>query len=216
MTEKFRKDYFVKDKYTISDSNYIDYRTKKFSTLADNILEVFGLCGSDSNVDDNKDVSVLDFGCATGALLKEIKNRGYENIKGTDISNWAIEYGKDNFLLRKELEYYNRNLLCEHFDYMIMLDVLEHLPDYELETILGLAKIGLENKLIVRIPVSIVEGEDYLLEVSKNDRTHIQIHCREWWIDKIENVGLKYLEDVNKEAIYSSDGVFCGLFEKVK
>lgn len=173
--------------------------------LADNIIDIFGCDSNDS---------ILDFGCATGALLKELKDRGYENIKGTDISNWAIEYGKDSFMLKKELEFYNRNLLCEPFDYMIMLDVLEHLPDYELETVLGLAKIGLGKKLIVRIPVSLKEGEDYLLEVSKNDRTHIQIHSRNWWIGKIENVGLSYLNDINKETIYSSNGVFCGLFGK--
>lgn len=205
MTEKFVKNYFVKDKYTISDSNYIDYRTKKFSVLADNIIEVFG-CGDGD--------SILDFGCATGALLKEFKNRGYTNIKGTDISNWAIEYGKDNFGLGKELEFYNRNLLCEPFDYMIMLDVLEHLPDYELETVLGLAVKGLRKKLIVRIPVSSEEGEDYFLDVSKNDRTHIQIHDVNWWTNKIKSFGLRFLGYVDEEAIYDDEGVFCGVFLK--
>lgn len=209
MTEKFVKNYFVKDKYTISDSNYIDYRTKKFSVLADNIIETFGL---GERGEGGYNYSILDFGCATGALLKELKNRGFIEIKGTDISNWAIEYGKDNFGLVKELEFYNRNLLCESFDYMIMLDVLEHLPDYELETVLELAIKGLRKKLIVRIPISLKEGDDYLLDVSKNDRTHIQIHDKKWWIGKIESVGFTYLDDIHKEAIYSSDGVFCAVF----
>jgi predicted TPR repeat methyltransferase len=207
MKEKFKEDYFVKDVDSKDGSNYIDYRTKKFSVLADNIIEIFELGDNNSGKK-----NILDFGCATGALLKELKDRGFSDIKGTDISNWAIEYGKDAFRLESDLEFYNRNLLCEPFDYIIMLDVLEHLPDYELETVLGLAKKGLRHKLLVRIPVSLVEGEDFVLDVSKNDRTHIQIHDTQWWLNKIESVGFKYLTDIHKDAIYSSPGVFCAIF----
>lgn len=197
MKEKFRQDYFVRNINIVDktfDSNYIDYRAKKFTILADNIIDIFEL---DKESRKDKEIfSILDFGCATGALLKELKDKGFTNIKGADISNWAIEYGKDTFELKNELEFYNRNLLCEMFDYIIMLDVVEHLPDYELETIFKLASKGLRKKLLVRIPVSHQEGEDFVLEVSKNDRTHIQIHSKEWWINTIESFGFVYLTEL--------------------
>lgn len=202
MTNVFEEKYFVG---ASGNSNYVDYRTKKFSDLADNIVNILSL---------NKEDRILDFGCATGALLKELKDKGFYNIKGTDISNWAIEYGKDTFLLDNELDFYNRNLLYEDFDYIIMLDVLEHLPDYELETVLKLISKGNNNKkLLVRIPVSAIEGEDFVLEVSKNDRTHIQIHSKDWWIEKFNSFGFIFVIDVHENSIYSSNGVFCGVFE---
>ena len=196
----FESDYFI----GAIMSNYTDYRTKKFSELANNIINILSL---------NKNSRILDFGCATGGLLRELKNRGFENIKGTDISNWAIEYGKDTFGLDKEIDFYNRNLLCEAFDYIIVLDTLEHMTNYELETVLKLANKGLKRELLVRIPVSTIEGEDYMLDVSKNDRTHIQIHCKDWWIKTIESYGFKFVKDVFETVIYSSEGVFCGVFK---
>lgn len=219
MKEKFRGSYFVRSVGSKTfDSNYVDYRTKKFSNLANDIIEVLELESKKSGESEKykeckKDDSILDFGCATGALLKELKDRGFKNVKGTDISNWAIEYGKETYELNNELEFYNRNLLCETFDHIIMLDVIEHLPDYELETVFKLAHKGLKKKLLIRVPTSCREGEDFVLDVSKNDRTHIQIHSKDWWISKIESFGFVYLTDVSRDNIFSSPGVFCGMFK---
>lgn len=201
MNETYEEKYFI----GASRSNYVDYRTKRFSNLADNIIKILGL--------GNKDCRIIDFGCATGALINELRNREFNNIKGTDISNWAIEYGREIYGLEDELDFYNRNLLYKGADYIIMLDVLEHLPDYELETVLKLTRKGLKRLLLVRIPVSALEGEDFVLDVSKNDRTHIQIHSRYWWIEKFNSFGFMFSKDVYEDSIYSSTGVFCGVFE---
>lgn len=200
MNYKFGKDYFI----GASKSNYIDYRIRKFSDQVNDIVKILDL---------KEDDRILDFGCATGALLKELKDRKFKNLKGTDISNWAIEYGKETYKLDNELEFYNRNLLCETSDYIIMLDVIEHLPDYELETVFKLARKGLKKKLLIRAPVSCQEGEDFFLDISKNDKTHIQIHTRDWWIDKIESFGFIFLEEIFENTIFSSSGVFCGVFQ---
>lgn len=207
MNDIYEEKYFI----GASRSNYLDYRTKRFSNLADNIIKIFGLNHSSGY---NKDFKIIDFGCATGALLNELKNRGFNNIKGTDISNWAIEYGREVYGLEDELEFYNRNLLYEGSDYIIMLDVLEHLPDYELEIILRLTRKGLKRLLLVRIPVSAVEGEDFVLDVSKNDRTHIQIHSKGWWIEKFNSFEFKFLYSIHMSSIYDSDGVMCAVFTK--
>lgn len=196
---QFEKNYFVNS----SISNYIDYRKKKFESQVSDLVNILKLKKTDS---------ILDFGCATGGLLRCLKERGFTNIQGTDISCWAIEYGKSNFDLQNELEFYNRNLLYCGADYIFMFDVLEHLSDGELEIILKLARNGLAKKLLVRVPISLNEGEDYFLDVSKNDKTHIQIHCKDWWIEMLNSFGFIFQKEIECETIYCSSGVFSGIF----
>jgi len=47
-----------------------------------------------------KDV-IVDYGCATGVLISSFKKLGFKKLTGTDISYWAIEYGKREFHLTK-------------------------------------------------------------------------------------------------------------------
>ena len=158
---------------------------------------------------------IIDFGCATGALLHEFKKRGYDRIKGTDVSYWAIEWGKQKLKLDKELDYYNRNLLTEQKDIVIMLDVLEHIPSVtEIRLILKLTKKKHRGQLIIRIPVAIEEGLDYYLKVSRNDKTHVQCHCKRWWLQLFEEGGYELIKEFyEKGVIWSSKGVFTGVLK---
>jgi len=40
----------------------------------------------------DKDISIIDAGCGTGGLILCLKERGYNNIKGFDLANQAIQY----------------------------------------------------------------------------------------------------------------------------
>jgi len=199
---KFESDYFINS----HTSNYTDYRKIKYSKLCDALIQYCKI---------EKNDKIVDFGAATGALLCEFKKRGFSNIKGTDISYWAVEWGQQNLGLMKELEHYNRNMLAEPKDFCIMLDVLEHIPSVaEMQLILRLTRRKLRKHLIVRIPVSAKEGEDYCLKVSRNDRTHVQCHCKEWWIKLFEECGYKLVEEFHhKNVIWSSSGVFAGVLQ---
>ena len=198
----FESQYFTKSEV----SNYDDYRKIKYSKLCDVLIQNCRIEINDK---------IVDFGCATGALLFEFKKRGFNHIKGTDISYWAIEWGQQNLGLEKELEHYNRNMLTEPKDFCIMLDVLEHIPTIEeLQLILGLTKRNLRKTLIVRIPISAREGEDYYLKVSRNDRTHVQCHCRKWWIKLLEKCEYNLTKEFHDRGIiWSSKGVFTGVFK---
>ena len=198
----FEKEYFINSKV----SNYQNYLTKKFSQLAKDIIKYFGLKKTDV---------IIDFGCGCGGLVFEIKKHGFSSIKGTDISHWAIEEGIKMFSLDKEIEHYNRNLLTQPKDYVFLFDVLEHMPQYEIGFVLELAKKNLRKFVIVRVPVCRKEGEPYALEVSRNDKTHIQCHTREWWINRFEEKSYKLVDDLHLPSIYSSDGVFAGVFKAV-
>ena len=201
MTNKFEEKYFVGSK----ESNYTDYRIKKFDGLAEDLIEELNMRPIDR---------IVDFGCATGALMHSLKCKGYYGVSGTDIGIWPINYGRETFGFDyRQLQHYNLNLLNEPKDWVMMLDVLEHCPDSELDRILGVLSDNLPKKgLVVRIPVSKHEGEDFVLDVSKNDRTHIQIHDKDWWTDLIETTGLIHRMRLSRNNIYDSDGVFCAWF----
>lgn len=196
----FEKGYFVQSEL----SNYEDYRKKKFDKLADDLIRLLKL---------KPDTKILDFGCATGGLLKSFKERGFENLKGTDISYWAIQYGKLNYGLEEELEYHNVNLLTCDFDIIFFLDVLEHVPSVgEIKQYLDLIRGG--TRVIIRVPISAIEGEPYVLEVSRNDSTHVQCHSAEWWENLLSECGFISGVSFVGRAIYESEGVFARCYVK--
>lgn len=195
----FEEKYFIQSE----NSNYKDYRKRKWGKLAKDLISL---------LDIEPQTQILDFGCATGGLIRELKNRGINKVKGTDISYWSIGYGKKFLGLEEELEFCNLNLLTKDFDIILFLDVLEHIPTIgELRKLLNLAKA---DKIIVRIPISAVEGENYVFLVSQNDTTHIQCHTKEWWINLLNECGYKLDIFLNGEAIYDSEGIFAGVFIK--
>ena len=158
------------------------------------------------------ETEILDFGAAIGGLLYALKSNGINNVIGTDISYWAIDFGRKQYgLSKKELQYYNIQLLEHRFDCIFFLDVLEHIYTDEIHKILTIAKA---DTIAVRIPVSLVEGDDFVLDVSKNDKTHIQIHTKEWWIDMFDKHGYSEFEIFNKDNIYDSEGVLAGYLKR--
>lgn len=199
---KFKRDYFINSKI----SNYQDYTSKKFNGLADDLIKELSL---------EKTNKILDFGCATGGLLKELKERGFKFLKGTDISYWAVTQAKINNELLKQVDYFNLELLSKTYDYVFCFDVLEHIDTYNLQQILSLFAMGkIKKGFIVRVPVSAKEGEHFVLPVSRNDKTHIQIHTKEWWIDLFKKHGFKLKKVISQKEIYDSEGVFSAWFEK--
>ncbi len=188
--ETFNEEYY-------KTNNYVNYLERDFSDQADDIIKIFDL---------KYYSNILDFGCALGGLLYTIKNKGCYRVTGTDISYWAIETGLEKYKLN--LEHYNRNLLIDTiWDAVILLDVLEHMDYTELSIILQLLKISNgSNVILVRVPVSKNEGEDYVLECSRLDKTHIQRHCKQWWINRFTEAGFD-IEYISTKTMYDSDGV---------
>lgn len=192
---KYGKQYFTR-------GNYSNYLERKFGALAQDIARELRL---------EPGQKLIDYGCGYGGLLFELHKMGFCNCFGTDISNWAVEYGRGVFPeIADRLHYYDRNLLCGGKEHLLLLDVLEHMPEYEAEFVLNLGGDGLAGFLLARIPVSAAEGETYVLDVSNSDATHITCHCRSWWLDLFSHMGYEFLGDVAREAIYSSAGVLSG------
>jgi len=195
----FEKGYFVNS----AISNYRDYTKKKYGQLCEDLISL----GID------REETIIDFGCATGKLVHEFYMRGYRNIRGTDISWWAIREGRRlyNFDARI-LQYLNYGLLENGADWILALDVFEHIGDEELENILDIMNC---KYLVVRVPVSAQEGHPYVLDVSRNDQTHVQCHTKTWWTNLLDRK-FSFVAPIRKKAIYDSEGVFAGVFQCVQ
>jgi len=197
----FNESYFIGG----AESNYIDYNTKQYDKLAFDIFKIMKL---------KKDEIVLDYGCATGILTKALNK--YTICYGTDISNWAINYGIKQNKFKSKLLYYNYQNIFLKYNFVhkfVILDVLEHCKLKEIKRIFNNIKSG-KCRILVRIPVSAVEGDDYLLECSKKDKTHIQCHSKTWWHKLFLSLGFDVCQIVRQKTIYDSDGVLVWILKR--
>lgn len=193
------KNMFDKNYYT--SNNYKDYlnRYDKYRILSDDLINIFKFL----NIY-NKNLKILDYGCAVGFLLDALKEKKFSNLSGYDISEFCINIFKQN---HKLIDIEKK----EDFDFIFFLDVLEHMENNEIEKVLN----NLKSKFIlVRIPCAKNYGESFFLDISKNDPTHINCKTKNEWIDFFKKFNYDYKNKLDYKTIYDSDGVFCGIFEK--
>jgi len=76
------------------DSEYSDYEVENSSIFLDLMLKGLNDVGFFARVEtDGVDRSLLDVGCATGALLEYFRDRGYR-VQGVEVCEPAAEYGR--------------------------------------------------------------------------------------------------------------------------
>lgn len=120
-----------------------------------------------------KDISILDLACGHGALIFCLKELGYNNIRGIDISpeqvDLAHKFGLNeiqcldmmNFLLHQE----------DTYDAIFLMDILEHLNKNELIAFLESINKSLKKNGIVVIHVPNGEGI-FGMRIRYGDITH--------------------------------------------
>lgn len=185
---EFDKSYYESNNYT----NYLG-REDRYIKLADEVishLKTFDLVQS----------PILDFGCAVGFLMKGLEK--YGDVYGVDVSDWALERASaQGHKVQKAID-----TKLDH-GMVFALDVFEHISEEDLEQIL----LNLQTKLIVfRMPVCANEGEDYVLDVSRVDPTHIVCWTKDQWRRLFKDFGYLPL-DLNLSTIYNSPGVYTGI-----
>jgi SAM-dependent methyltransferase len=153
-------------------------------------------------------VPVLDFGCGVGFLAGAFQQLGHKRVYGYDPSEWAIDYGTNTL----KIPHLEKEFVDRPYKLTFMLDVLEHIPLPEIDEIFN--KLDTRN-LVVRIPVPLNLGEDFVLQVSRNDKTHITCLDKLTWNDILESHGFRLVERLDyNPIIWDSEGVFCALYKK--
>ncbi|TSC74737.1 MAG: type 11 methyltransferase [Parcubacteria group bacterium Gr01-1014_44] len=109
---------------------------------------IFNLIDSYRTNPDNSRVSIFDYGCASGSLVKKLQEAGFA-VSGGDVSEEAINFGLANGVRHLNTIRGNATRHKEgSFDFVFALDILEHLPDEspvikEIERILKPDGIGI-------------------------------------------------------------------------
>ncbi len=121
----------------------------------------------------DKQARILDLGCGIGDFLYHLRNKGYTNFYGVDISSQQVEYCRQHVSDRVELAD-GRNFLADKkgvYDLISAHDVMEHIPKQELLPYLELVRDALKvgGIFIMRVPNM---SNPLGLDARYNDFTH--------------------------------------------
>jgi len=146
--------------------------------------------------------NVLDLGCNDGSVGMMIKNKKKCNVTGVDKKNYSQCSKLDNFILHN-LNNGPPNIDYSKFDYIIMLDVIEHLSDPE--NFIDKLKILLSKNERVELFASTPNVAFFLLRLSLFfgffnygkrgilDRTHTRLFTFSTFSNFFEQSGYKVL-----------------------
>lgn len=176
-------------------NNYTDYlsRQDRYNQLGEEIMAHLKVHSLDQE-------PILDFGCATGMLIRGLNRAGYSDVVGADISEWAIEQCGD-------LNVTQTPDFSKRYGLTFALDVLEHMPVESIDDFLN--RIDTRS-LVFRMPICREGESDYHLECSRADPTHVI----RWTANEWENVFHRYgffVLPLNLHTIYNSEGVYTGI-----
>jgi len=106
-----------------------------------------------------KQVKILELGCGWGINLHCLKENGYLNITGVDISQEHLQRAKeflgiDNLVLQDIIEYLENN--NNIYDLILIIDVIEHLEINDAIKLIKLAKLRLtlDGMMVISLPNS--------------------------------------------------------------
>lgn len=104
----------------------------------------------------HKDAKVYDLGCGSGSLIKLLKENGYVNLKGLDLSQEQVKFAHSMGVTEVEegdaIEYLKS--YSGKFDVIVGTDIIEHFTKDELVELLKLIQVKLapNGKAIFRTP----------------------------------------------------------------
>lgn len=112
----------------------------------------------------NKEARVLEVGCGNGRLVGLAQRSGYNNVAGIDASSSMIELARkiaetesytspDIFHFRDAIDYM-RDMKSGEVDFIVAIDVIEHLQLHEILNFFTAAHAALSpgGKVLIRVP----------------------------------------------------------------
>jgi 2-polyprenyl-3-methyl-5-hydroxy-6-metoxy-1,4-benzoquinol methylase len=137
----------------------------------------------------SRESKVLEYGCAKGFLVKALRLEGVD-ASGIDISKDAIAEAPPE--IKKHVSVYNHqgSPFKQKYDWMLALDVFEHMGDKEIIQVLKDAKVHVSN-VFLSIPLASVEDKTFAIASMHDDPSHIQIRTKASWIELFKEAGWK-------------------------
>lgn len=147
------------------------------------------------------DKRVLDVGCATGYLARELGNRGCA-VSGVEVDTEAAEEARP-YLDRVVVADLDNSRLTEHFeagsfDVVIFADVLEHLVDPAAVLADATSLLAPGGKVVLSVPnvahgslrLALLQGRWAYTDTGLLDRTHIRFYTYATLLELVEGAGL--------------------------
>ena len=75
----------------------------------------------------DKEASIIDIGAGKGGLLSYLRDKGYTKLTGVDSSSNCVKYICDNHKIKAICADFNKLLLNEKYDLVILAQTLEHM-----------------------------------------------------------------------------------------
>ena len=135
--------------------------------------------------------SFLDVGAAKGFLLKALLLQGVKEVRGIDISQWAIDHCEPEvkgWLQQFDLSTGNPLPFADNsFDIVNSDSTLEHLDSSVIPRVLRDFYRVSKKWVLVSFPLGLT---DY--SRPWGDPSHKSVYCPSWWISKAHDVGLLF------------------------
>jgi SAM-dependent methyltransferase len=124
---------------------------------------------------------VFEFGSGLGYALQEAETRGIKMI-GCETSEYAIKNSicKTSLILTGEIPDQSLPFLDNTFDLVFSSEVMEHIKQEHTNSVISeLYRICRKHILLT------------INTFDANQPGHINMHARDWWVDKFEAVGFE-------------------------
>jgi 2-polyprenyl-3-methyl-5-hydroxy-6-metoxy-1,4-benzoquinol methylase len=157
---------------------------------------------------------VLELGSAHGGFVAMLNWAGYDAM-GLDLSPWAVNFAKKTFdipMLHGPIEQ-QKHLEKNKLDVIILMDVLEHLPNPRSTMKHCLKLLKLDGILVIQMP-NYPKGMDYVtMQVNKHPfisqlkvRDHLYLFSQYAALEFFRQLGANYIEF--EPAIFSHYDMF--------
>lgn len=158
-------------------SNYRDYQWLPDQTipLAAAIKKLMGMQDGDT---------VLDVGAARGYLVKAFRILGLKAF-GYDVSEWAVENCDPDVYGVMSTSY---DVAPMSYDFITLKDVTEHIEPVLLRKMMLDFTCMTRKAILVIVPLTAVDGGEYLCPHDECDTTHVNRWSLPTWISFLENI----------------------------
>lgn len=176
MSEKYSRKYYEGEGYKFYRDSPLYY------IIADYVLG-------------KKPTSVIELGCGRGYILKHIQDAGIR-VLGLDISEHCFHTRILDAIMQFDVTKTPWDIAGEKYDMCISSDFFEHLTEKEIEDVIK-ESLKISSRGIHVITFNDTKGNE-------DDKTHVSLHEKEWWIKKFKDIAPDYPVEILEKAKFET------------